>query len=79
MDEGRVEYVDPASGHPYIYHAESGESRWVVANPPAAPAAGVNGQPVNGVPHEEAEARAASRGAVGRRQFLVLSFCVVFL
>ena len=65
MEDGWVEYVDPASGHPYLYHAESGESRWVVAKPPAAPAGSPNGH-VNGAsyaaaePHEEAEAAASS-------------------
>ena len=65
MEDGWVEYVDPASGHPYLYHAESGESRWVVAKPPAAPAGSPNGH-VNGAsyaaaePHEETEAAASS-------------------
>ena len=65
MEDGWVEYVDPASGHPHLYHAESGESRWVVAKPPAAPAGSPNGH-VNGAsyaaaePHEEAEAAASS-------------------
>ncbi len=57
MEDGWVEYVDPASGHPYLYHAESGESRWVVAKPPAAPAGSPNGHAVNGVngaPHDAA-------------------------
>ena len=58
MEDGWVEYVDPASGHPYLYHAESGESRWVVAKPPEAPAGSPNGHAVNGAPHEEAEAAA---------------------
>ena len=39
MEDGWVEYVDPATGHPYLYHAESGESRWVVAKPPGRPRA----------------------------------------
>ena len=62
MEDGWVEYVDPATGHPYLYHAESGESRWV-----EAAAAGARGQP--GRPRERrvvrrrratAEAEAAS-------------------
>ena len=63
MEDGWVEYVDPASGHPYLYHAESGESRWVVAKPPEPPGSpnghAVNGT-VNGAPHDAAEAEAAS-------------------
>ena len=64
MEDGWVEYVDPASGHPYLYHAESGESRWVVAKPPEPPAGSPNGHAgngVNGAPHDAAaEAEAAS-------------------
>jgi hypothetical protein len=66
MEDGWVEYVDPATGHPYLYHAESGESRWVVAKPPAAPAGSPNGH-ANGAsyaaaaPHDAAaDAEAAS-------------------
>ena len=65
MEDGWVEYVDPATGHPYLYHAESGESRWVVAKPPEPPAGSPNGH-ANGAsyaaaaPHEAADAEAAS-------------------
>ena len=68
MEDGWVEYVDPASGHPYLYHAESGESRWVVAKPPEPPPGSPNGH-ANGAsyaaaaPHDaaaEAEAAASS-------------------
>ena len=66
MEDGWVEYVDPATGHPYLYHAESGESRWVVAKPPEPPAGSPNGH-ANGAsyaaaapPEEAAEAEAAS-------------------
>ena len=67
MEDGWVEYVDPASGHPYLYHAESGESRWVVAKPPEPPAGSPNGHHANGAsyaaaaPHDAAaDAEAAS-------------------
>ena len=66
MEDGWVEYVDPATGHPYLYHAESGESRWVVAKPPEPPAGSPNGH-ANGAsyaaaapPEEAAEAEAAA-------------------
>ena len=66
MEDGWVEYVDPATGHPYLYHAESGESRWVVAKPPEPPAGSPNGH-ANGAsyaaaaPHDAAaDAEAAS-------------------
>ena len=67
MEDGWVEYVDPATGHPYLYHAESGESRWVVAKPPEPPAGSPNGHHANGAsyaaaaPHDAAaDAEAAS-------------------
>ena len=61
MEDGWVEYVDPATGHPYLYHAESGESRWVVAKPPAPPAGSPNGH-ANGASYAAAPHDAAAEG-----------------
>ena len=67
MEAGWVEYVDPATGHPYLYHAESGESRWAVAKPPEPPAGGPNGH-ANGAPYAAAaDAEAAARARVHAR------------
>ena len=63
MEDGWVEYVDPASGHPYLYHAESGESRWVVAKPPEPPAGSPNGH-ANGASYAAAAPHDAAASAV---------------
>ena len=77
MEDGWVEYVDPATGHPYLYHAESGESRWVVAKPPAPPVGSPNGH-ANGAPyaaaapHEEAEAASSSSSSSSSSSYQAL-------
>ena len=66
-EEGWVQYVDPASGHPYLYHAQSGESRWTATKPPDAPPPHDDAAPPDDAAAAEASSSSSSSSSDGER------------